>query len=242
MTAHKGRLKVNFMYIIFDMDGVIADTEPVYRDGYLYAADKFGLPAGTMREAVRSAVGVTDERERAIMEEAFADVPWFDLEETFRACREYFDNIVDTGQVRLKPGVLRILDFLKDEGIPAGLASSSPRERIDRILKPYGVLPYFDVIISGDMVTRGKPDPEIFMTCAGRMGLSDSDRGQIYVIEDSANGIRAAAAAGMRPVMVPDTLEPDDEIRKLTEVILPSLSEVMAWIGDKERECEGSQQ
>ena len=203
------------MYVIFDMDGVIVDSEAVYLAGYLHAAQLYDLPIEDMRTAVDRATGVTPMTERAIMTETFGHLPQFSMDKTYKACRDYFNNIVETGQMRLKPGAAEILKFLEDNKIPAGLASSSPRAVIDKVLGPHDLLRYFDTIVSGDMVERGKPDPEIFLKCAAQLGH---------------NGIRAAHAAGMQPVMVPDMLPATEEMRRLSAAVLPSLMDVTEWL------------
>ena len=223
------------MYVIFDMDGVISDSEAVYLAGYLHAASLYGLPEKDMREAVVKATGVTDENERRIMTETFRHLPQFDLEKTYRACREYFADVVESGRMDLKPGAAQILRCLRERGVPVGLASSSPRRMIEKVLGPHRVMQYFDTIVSGDVVERGKPDPEIFLRCAAQMGIPESKYTEICVIEDSYNGIRAAHAAGMKPVMVPDQLPPTQEMREKAAVILPSLFDVMEWIEVNDR-------
>ena len=172
------------MYVIFDMDGVISDSEAVYLAGYLHAAKQYGLPEKDMREAVVKATGVTNENERRIMTETFAHLPQFDLEKTYRACREYFADVVESGRMELRPGAAQILRYLKEKGVPFGLASSSPREMIEKVLGPHGVLPFFDTIVSGDVVERGKPDPEIFIRCAAQLGIPESKYTETLVIED----------------------------------------------------------
>ncbi len=218
------------MYVIFDMDGVIVDSEAVYLAGYLHAAQLYDLPIEDMRTAVDRATGVTPMTERAIMTETFRHLPQFSMDKTYKACRDYFNNIVETGQMRLKPGAAEILKSLEDNKIPAGLASSSPRVVIDKVLGPHDLLRYFDTIVSGDMVERGKPDPEIFLKCAAQLGIPESKYSETFVIEDSHNGIRAAYAAGMQPVMVPDLLPATDEMRRLSAAVLPSLTEVTEWL------------
>ena len=217
------------MYVIFDMDGVISDSEAVYLAGYLHAARLYDLPEELMRTAVGRATGVTDEMARRIMEDTFGHLPQFRMDRTYRACREYFAEVVESGQMDLKPGAAQILRYLKDREIPVGLASSSPRAMIEKVLGRHGVLQYFDAIVSGDMVTRSKPDPEIFLMCADKLEIPLSKYSEIYVIEDSYNGIRAAYAAGMNPVMVPDQLPPTEEMRGKTAAILPSLTDVIEW-------------
>ena len=218
------------MYVIFDMDGVIVDSEAVYLAGYLHAAELYDLPIEDMKTAVGRAVGVIDALERQIMIETFGHLPQFSMDKTYKACRDYFNNIVETGQMQLKPGAAQILQLLKNRNIPVGLASSSPRTMIEKVLERHDVLQYFDVVISGDMVLKGKPDPEIFLRCADAMGIPVSKYSETFVIEDSHNGIRAAYAAGMKPVMVPDQLPPTQEMREKAAVILPSLTDAAQWL------------
>ena len=218
------------MYVIFDMDGVIVDSEAVYLAGYLHAAELYDLPIEDMKTAVGRAVGVIDAMERQIMIETFGHLPQFSMDQTYKACRDYFNNIVETGQMELKPGAAQILQILKNRNIPVGLASSSPRTMIEKVLERHDVLQYFDVVISGDMVLKGKPDPEIFLRCADAMGIPVSKYSETFVIEDSHNGIRAAYAAGMKPVMVPDQLPPTQEMREKAAVILPSLTDAAQWL------------
>ena len=218
------------MYVIFDMDGVIVDSEAVYLAGYLHAAELYDLPIENMKTAVGRAVGVIDAMERQIMIETFGHLPQFSMDKTYKACRDYFNNIVETGQMELKPGAAQILQILKNRNIPVGLASSSPRTMIEKVLERHDVLQYFDVVISGDMVQKGKPDPEIFLLCADALGIPVSKYSETFVIEDSHNGIRAAYAAGMKPVMVPDQLPPTQEMREKAAVILPSLTDAAQWL------------
>lgn len=220
------------MYVIFDMDGVIADSEAVYLAGYLHAASLYGLPEEDMRAAVARATGVVDSVERRIMQETFGHLPQFDLDKTYSACRDYFMHVVETGQMELKPFAAQTLRRLKAQGAVVGLASSSPRTMIDKVLAPHDVLPLFDAVVSGDTVEHSKPDPEIFIKCARALSIPESKYSAVYVIEDSYNGIRAAYAAGMRPVMVPDRLPPTQEMRQKAAAVLPSLAELENFLSN----------
>ena len=104
---------------------------------------------------------------------------------------------------------------------------------IEKVLQRHDVLQYFDVIVSGDMVENGKPDPEIFLTCAAKLGIPEAEFDKTYVIEDSHNGIRAAYAAGMQPVMIPDQLAPNEEMQQKAAAILPSLNDLIAWLQNR---------
>ncbi len=185
-----------------------------------------------MLEVSKRVTGVTIEMEHQLMIEVFGHLPQFDRDKVFRACRQYFDYIVETGKMELKPGAEEILQFLKEQEVTLGLASSSPRELIDKVLGRRGMLQYFDAVVSGDMVQCGKPHPEIFLRCAAELGIPETEFGETFVIEDSYNGIRAAYAAGMRPVMVPDLLPPTEEMYEKAAAVLPSLADVEEWLAN----------
>ena len=110
------------MYVIFDMDGVIVDSEAVYLAGYLHAARLYDLPIEDMRAAVGRAVGVVDAMERAIMTETFGHLPQFSLDKTYKACRDYFNNAVETGQIDLYGKGLWFMPTTKNG--PFGLSST----------------------------------------------------------------------------------------------------------------------
>ena len=226
------------MYVIFDMDGVIVDSEVVYRRGHMNAARLLGLPEDLMREASVKVTGVTASHEEKIMRETFGSFPQFDYDKMFRACRQYFSYIVETGKMELKPGAAKILRSLKERGVTVGLASSSDRELIGKVLGRHDVLQYFDAVVSGDMVERGKPDPEIFLKCAAELGIPEAEFGETFVVEDSYNGVRAVHAAGMRAVMVPDILPPTEEMYEKAAVVLDSLAEVEEWLARENSRCD----
>jgi len=141
----------------------------------------------------------------------------------------YYDLVrarMGTLRFDLKPYVNEIFAFLKERHIPTALASSTREVSVRRMLDDASLTDHFDAIVCGDMVSHSKPHPEIFLTAAEKLGKSPED---CYVIEDSFNGIRCARNAAMHPIMVPDILQPDDEIRALAEVVLPTLHEVIAY-------------
>ena len=203
--------------VIFDMDGVLFDSESVYIEGYVKYASQYP----DIRETSLSCVGANGIRTREIFLEKYGED--FPFDEYYRKVKAY----VQSHTIPLKPYVDDILDHLQRMGVPVALASSTREETVRRMLDGAGLTAYFTAIICGDMVSHSKPHPEIFLYAAERMGVQPAS---CYVIEDSYNGIRAAANAGMRPIMVPDILQPDEEIRGLAEVVLPDLREVIAYL------------
>ena len=128
----------------------------------------------------------------------------------------------------MKAGVFELLDYLKEQGKNIALATSTRRQTVLYQLEQAGILNYFDEIITGDMVTKSKPDPEIYLMACEKIGV---DPQNAFAIEDSYNGIRSAQAGGLRAIMVPDLLPADDEMKELAEVILPNLNDVIRYIG-----------
>ncbi len=217
-------------YVIFDMDGVIFDTEQFYIDCCVPAAEKVGL-AG-MREVALGCIGLTvEETEKRLVAAYGEDAPLKEFhEETFRIFRRRYEE----EGLPVKPGVREILTWLRETGTKVALASSTYTDTVRTELADAGLIDYFDVTIGGDMAKRSKPAPDIFLQAAEALG---ADPSECFIIEDSFNGIRAAFAAGAKPLMVPDLLEPDEEIRGMAEGVFPSLFEVLELLreGTKEK-------
>ena len=210
--------------VIFDMDGVIFDSEQAYIDVYRELLTRDGITF--IEQACIDSIGTNIQRTREIWHEYYGDAV------AFEPYNEEARGIMRRRAFPLKPYVYETLDALRERGIPTALASSTREESVMRMLGGAGLTRYFDAIICGDMVSHSKPHPEIFLTAAVRLGAEPHD---CYVIEDSYNGIRCAHNAGMHPIMVPDILQPDDEISALAEVTVPSLREAEEYLISIER-------
>jgi HAD superfamily hydrolase (TIGR01509 family) len=202
--------------IIFDMDGLLVDSERLARESLITTASEFGLdpepdlfaqmvglPADGSLRLLRTRYGVSFPAER-FLEQVGADCA----------------HQVDLGKLTLKPGAAELVDRAETIGLQKCVATSSSRLKARHTLSKVGMLERFDAIITRDDVARGKPHPDLFLRAAAEMRLAPN---VCLVLEDSYNGIRAAKAAAMRAIMVPDLLYPTAEMSELAEAIVPDL-------------------
>ena len=203
---------------VFDMDGLMFDTERLAMAAWNYAGEKMGLgKAGYM---VMKTLGVTAERADEIWREEFgADV---DTEAMRRYGREFTDDFYAHNKVPVKYGLYELLDWLKSAGIKTAVASSSTRRAVLRNLESAGITDKFDIIVSGEMASRSKPAPDIYLKACELLG------------EDSRNGLWAAHNAGCRVIMVPDLWKADEETEKILRKKFANLLEVRNFLrGDE---------
>lgn len=215
----------NILYkaVVFDMDGVIFDSERAVMQCWKEVASRHNIP--DIEKAILACTGTTMVRTREIMLNLYgADFPY---DEYARESSAIFHSRYDGGRLPMKPGVKELLTFLKERGKKIALASSTRQQVVTDELRDAGIIEYFDRIICGDMVSRSKPAPDIFLKACEALNISPSDS---YAIEDSYNGIRAAHAGGLHPIMVPDLLPADEEMQSLAEIVLPSLTSVMEYL------------
>lgn len=205
--------------VIFDMDGILFDTERLVLDNWKQVAGRRGISG--IEDAFMECIGTTMTATREIAKRHFGED--FPFDEFAKEASEVFHEAVERDGMPVKAGAGELLDYLKQNGYKIGLASSTRRAVVEEDLRMAGFLPYFDVVMGGDMITHSKPDPEIFLACCEKLGSVPEET---LVIEDSYNGIRAANRAGMTAFMVPDLLPPTDEMRNLSSRIFESLSDV----------------
>ena len=138
-----------------------------------------------------------------------------------------FHDLYDGGRLPTKTGVKELLQYLKASCVKVALASSTRSAVVRQELTDAGLIEYFEVVIGGDMVSRSKPQPDIFLKACEKLGVEPEEA---FAIEDSYNGIRAAAAGNLRPLMVPDMMPPTEEMEELAEVILDTLLDVKDYL------------
>lgn len=203
--------------VIFDMDGLLFDTEGTYVDASRKVALEMGFDLG--EEVFHSCVGVNHERTEAILLEA-SDGKLPIGEWNLRVHKKVVEKF-ETDGIPVKAGASTILALLEKRGFPMAVASSTSRGSVLKMVAATGFDKYFSFYSCGDEVVHSKPHPEIFLNAAA--GLK-ADPAKCLVFEDSPAGIRAAEAAGMRPVMVPDLIPPGPEFYSLIYRVCPGLN------------------
>ena len=214
-TVHFDKIRA----VIFDMDGVIFDSERAVYQCWQELARTHHL--ADLDTAYYKCIGVNSQMCRQVFMAHFgADFPYDDY--TAEVSSMYHAKY-DHGRLPLKPGVKELLSYLKKKSFQTAIASSTRTSVVEQQIADAGLRAYFDIIVGGDMVGKSKPEPDIFLKAAGLLHVLPEDA---YVIEDSFNGIRAASSAGMIPVMVPDMMAPDEEMQQKARYILKDLFEV----------------
>jgi len=213
----------DFDAVVFDMDGLIFDSERAGFECWSEVAKTYGF--NDITALYRECIGCSRVRVEKLVKGAFGEDFPFDRfrQQVFELYTERYGG----GKMPLKSGAREILEYLKTKGIRTAIASSSDREMVCSLLDGAGLTGYFDGIVAGDMVTRSKPEPDIFLAACRLLGTAPE---RTVAVEDSYNGIRAARAGGLRPVMVPDMLPADEEMCSLAETVEDSLLDVIRWL------------
>lgn len=205
--------------VIFDMDGVIFDSERAVYQCWIELGKKYGLH--DLDIPYYRSIGTNQATNKKIFEEFYGtEVPFEKIKAEQSAL---YHQRYDGGRLPKKPGIDELLAYLKEKQIYTAIASSTRRVVIENQIRDAGFSDCFQKIVAGNEVEKSKPFPDIFLKAKEGTALPPE---QVFVIEDSYNGIRAAHAAGMIPIMVPDMLEPDEEMREKAAYICKDLFEV----------------
>lgn len=203
--------------IIFDMDGVLIDSERQSNEGWLWAAGQLGVDMPMW--LIDSFKGAPAELCCKFFDDYYKGV--IDYWEAKELRTQHVYKIRETEGIPVKKGVKDIFEYIRNNGLKCAVATSTRRESAEKTLHEIGVWDYLDAVVYGDEVERGKPEPDIFLRAAKAIGVNPSEA---VVVEDSINGIKAGYAAGMRVVHIPDTIAIDDDIRKLTYMVCDDLN------------------
>lgn len=203
--------------IIFDMDGVLIDSERQSNEGWLWAAGQLGVDMPMW--LIDSFKGAPAELCCKFFDDYYKGV--IDYWEAKELRTQHVYKIRETEGIPVKKGVKDIFEYIRNYGLKCAVATSTRRESAEKTLHEIGVWDYLDAVVYGDEVEHGKPEPDIFLRAAKAIGVNPSEA---VVVEDSINGIKAGYAAGMRVVHIPDTIAIDDDIRKLTYMVCDDLN------------------
>ncbi len=215
----------NIKAVIFDMDGVLFDTERVYLESWIKVFKEYGY---TMtKEMYIPLMGTGRKNVKEVFKKTFGDnIP---IEEMYLKKDELLFKAIDNNEVPLKLGAIDILCYLKKEGYKIALATSAKRDRVTKQIKANNMNNMFNAIVCGDDVVNSKPDPEIFLKAAKKLDVNPEN---CVVIEDSLAGIKGANKGGMKGFHVEDLKKADDEIKILSTKTFKNLVEIKEYLRD----------
>ena len=213
--------------VVFDMDGLLFDTERLYEQAAIAAAAELGYELDSAFH--RTTVGSPWPVIRGLLLDRYGAT--FAAEDLRNAARRIFGELVEMQRL-LKPGALELLDLLDKLGLPRAIATTSSRATVQRHLEAHDLVGRFHQIVAHGDYARHKPAPDPFLKAAEQLGVAPE---LCLALEDSHNGVRAASAAGMMTIMVPDLLLPTEEIRGLCTHIVLDLHDVRPLIASPAR-------
>lgn len=209
--------------LLFDMDGLLLDSERVVQESWNAAGEVLGY--GKVGEHIYNTLGMNAAGRKEYFNNVFGT--GFPYEEFQKLSRKAFFNVADQEGIPLKPGAKELIFYAKQMGYKVGLVTSSRKEYAVDVLKKAGIFSYFDGCIFGDMVSKSKPDPEIYEKGCKMLGEEPE---WCIAFEDAPAGVIAASAAGIDVIMVPDLVQPDDAIKMRTWKVLDSLDEAIGLL------------
>lgn len=209
--------------VIFDMDGLMIDTERMAQRAWQRAGAEFGftLPDELYLQAVGRTAKATAELFRAGMDAAFP------FEAVYERKQHYLYTAIEQEGIPTKAGLLELLALVEQHRLAKAVATSTARVLALKKLTAAGLLHHFDTMVCGDEVAHGKPAPDIFLAAAAKLGVASA---HCIVLEDSSAGIKAAHAAGMRAIWVPDLIQPTPDLTPLAFRVLTDLHQVVALL------------
>lgn len=204
--------------VIFDMDGLMLDSQRIATKAWKNAVSYYGYSLSDEANLLLVGRNIRDSNE--IMRSLFGLE--FPIDPIRKYARQLFYEYVKDDGIPIKAGLVKLLDFLDEKNISTAVATSTSRDRCMENLDKCDLTHKFKIIVCGDEVAIGKPEPDLFFKVSELLQVAPEF---CVVLEDSYAGIRAAHAAGMIPIMVPDLIEPTDEIKSLAHIVVPSLNE-----------------
>ena len=213
---------MKLLAVLFDMDGLITDSEGCGHDILVEAGRRLGFELS--ERLLDEMTGVNDAECAEIFTRTY---PGLDGEGLMQIYRDEMYAASVGGKIPLKPGVQELLDALDAHRIPRAVVSSNDRFIIESNLRGAGILKRFDALVCGDMIRRSKPEPDIYLAAAKALNICPEN---CLVLEDSPNGLKSGRAAGMRTCMVPDRIPYTDALSACTDDVCESLLDVIPLI------------
>ncbi|HIX81411.1 HAD family phosphatase [Erysipelatoclostridium sp. An173] len=214
--------------VIFDMDGLMIDSERVTFEGYQHVLAKENLTMS--EEKYKTLLGKPVKAVHDLFKEDYG--PQYDVDQIIKDVHAYIAKRFETEGVPLKPGLVELLKYLKENNYKTIIATSSHRNRVDLIVKQAQIDQYFDDSICGDEVTKGKPNPEVFLKACQKLQVSPQDA---LVLEDSESGINAAYNAEIKVIGIPDMKYPEEKYVKMTYKIMDNLFQVKDFLEENNK-------
>ena len=221
---------MNIKAVLFDMDGLMVDTESLATEAFIHSAKKQGYDM--TKEETLLVLGFTTKSIYEFWENYFknSDVSGKQLVDDHY---KYIENILFTTGPRKMPYIEELLKYLKESNYKVAVASSSNMDHIINNMEKTGLKKYIDEFASGAEVENGKPAPDVFLLAAERLGVKPEE---CLVLEDSKAGVLAGSSAGAKVIMVPDMFKPDEECKERTYRIVGNLGEVISVLEEKNNE------
>ncbi|WP_028536477.1 HAD family hydrolase [Paludibacterium yongneupense] len=214
----------SFDAILFDMDGLMINSEAAAIECWRMACADLGVACD--EAFLLGMVGLATARcTDYVAAHLGGDVARADA--LRERCNSYYMQTLEQGRIGLMPGIVQLLDWVVGQGIVRAVATSTKRAQAEIKLDKSGLAPYFSTVVAGDEVAATKPAPDLFLGAAGRLGI---DPARCLVLEDSAYGVMAGHAAGMRVIMVPDLIAPSAEQAALAFRICDDLHQALEMI------------
>lgn len=208
---------------VFDMDGLMFDSERLVFEIWKEMTSELGLEFTV--DVFKQTIGLRRDESEKFYKSFFGE--GFDYSSLKLKSRAMFMERINRDGVPIKKGLIALLDYLKSNGVRLAVATSTSAQTAHKVIRLAGVYDYFDSFVCGEDVTNGKPAPDVFLKAAEKIGVEPND---CVAFEDSINGIKSAYAAKMTTVMVPDFLQPTDEIKPMINFLCKSLDEAIAYI------------
>lgn len=217
--------------LIFDMDGLLLDSERIVQRTWNAMSGELGIP--NFGEHIYNTLGLNRSARSEYFYRTIGED--FPMERFLEGTRKLFYEIVEKEGLPVKTGVKELLEYGRKKGYKMAVATSSGGDYAKKVLSDAGIWEYFDGAVFGDMVTKTKPDPQIYLMACEAVGVSPENA---MGFEDSPNGVRSAHSAGLVTVMVPDLVKPGKELDGLYDYCFATLLDVVSLLQSKEGKGE----